>query len=162
MAHALTSRLAATACLPCQPRAGQLLCGLRLWVLWALPSRPSAAPPLTVRRPLLLASRLNAAISHMRLRTLRAELSADPQQPARPSPTIKTPLCPRRLQSSILNFAVGGEKDLFLASIHLLTKVCLAAAVVNWLSNVLLQQYLRMAMERLYTGAWLWRDALIL
>ena len=54
----------------------------------------------------------------------------------------------------ILNLATTGETAGFLTHISLLARLCLAYVAINWLSNVVLQAYLRRAMMQLYTGKW--------
>ncbi|GAB4823367.1 hypothetical protein N2152v2_010413 [Parachlorella kessleri] len=57
-----------------------------------------------------------------------------------------------RVQSEILFFATTGKRELFQDHIVLLIQVCSVYVFVNWLANVMLQLYLRRAMQQLYTG----------
>eukprot|EP00887_Chlorella_sp_A99_P001133 scaffold14.g1133.t1 len=56
------------------------------------------------------------------------------------------------LASHILNSATMGDAVNFGLQIRRLACVLLAYVLVNWLSNVVLQLYLRQAMQQLYTG----------
>ena len=56
------------------------------------------------------------------------------------------------MQSLILNIAISGDHAAFLEKIALLAKICVAYVTANWVSSLVLQLYLRRAMQQLYTG----------